>query len=136
MQSLSAWLVGLIFGVGLILSGMTNPTKVVGFLDFTGAWDPSLGLVMGGAMTVAAIAFRWARGRTRAVLGAPMQIPQSRVLDKRLVFGSLAFGAGWGLAGFCPGPALVAMATGSVAAVVFVTSMLIGMAVFEYWLRR
>ncbi len=135
MQIISAGLVGLIFGLGLILSGMTNPAKVVGFLDLTGAWDPSLGLVMGGAMAIAALAFRWVKGHARSLLGAPLQIPQSRVLDKRLVFGSLAFGAGWGLAGFCPGPALVSLAGGSVAALVFVAAMLLGMALFEYFLR-
>ena len=135
MQIISAGLVGLIFGLGLILSGMINPTKVIGFLDLTGAWDPSLGLVMGGAMAVAALAFRWVKGHTRSLLGAPLQIPQSRVLDKRLVFGSLAFGAGWGLAGFCPGPALVSLTAGSVSALVFVAAMLLGMALFEYVLR-
>ncbi len=136
MQIISAGLVGLVFGLGLILGGMTNPAKVIGFLDLAGAWDPSLGLVMGGAMVVAAAAFKVAKGRARAVLGATLQIPQSRVIDKRLILGSLAFGAGWGLAGFCPGPALVSVASGAAEALVFVAAMLAGMALFEYLLRQ
>lgn len=136
MQMLSAWIVGLLFGVGLILGGMTNPAKVLGFLDLTGAWDPSLALVMGGAMGVATIAFAQARRRRTALLGGPMQIPRSRTIDARLILGSLAFGAGWGLAGFCPGPALVAMASGLGKAVIFVVAMLAGMAFFEYLLRQ
>lgn len=136
MQIISAGLVGLVFGLGLILGGMTNPAKVIGFLDLAGAWDPSLGLVMGGAMVVAAAAFKVAKGRARSVLGATLQIPQSRVIDKRLILGSLAFGAGWGLAGFCPGPALVSVASGAAEALVFVAAMLAGMALFEYFLRQ
>ena len=136
MQIISAGLVGLVFGLGLILGGMTNPAKVIGFLDLAGAWDPSLGLVMGGAMVVAAVAFKVAKRRARSVLGATLQIPQSRVIDKRLILGSLAFGAGWGLAGFCPGPALVSVASGAAEALVFVAAMLAGMALFEYVLRQ
>ena len=136
MQIISAGLVGLVFGLGLILGGMTNPAKVIGFLDLAGAWDPSLGLVMGGAMVVAAAAFKVAKRRARSVLGATLQIPQSRVIDKRLILGSLAFGAGWGLAGFCPGPALVSVASGAAEALVFVAAMLAGMALFEYLLRQ
>lgn len=136
MQIISAGLVGLVFGLGLILGGMTNPAKVIGFLDLAGAWDPSLGLVMGGAMVIAAAAFKVAKRRARSVLGATLQIPQSRVIDKRLILGSLAFGAGWGLAGFCPGPALVSVASGAAEALVFVAAMLAGMALFEYLLRQ
>lgn len=136
MQIISAGLVGLVFGLGLILGGMTNPAKVIGFLDLAGAWDPSLGLVMGGAMVIAAAAFKVAKRRARSVLGATLQIPQSRVIDKRLILGSLAFGAGWGLAGFCPGPALVSVASGAAEALVFVAAMLAGMALFEYFLRQ
>ena len=136
MQIISAGLVGLVFGLGLILGGMTNPAKVIVFLDLAGAWDPSLGLVMGGAMVIAAAAFKVAKRRARSVLGATLQIPQSRVIDKRLILGSLAFGAGWGLAGFCPGPALVSVASGAAEALVFVAAMLAGMALFEYLLRQ
>lgn len=136
MQIISAWGVGLLFGIGLILGGMTDPAKVLGFLDLAGRWDPSLAFVMGGAMAVATLAFAKARHRAKALLGGPMQIPQTRVIDRRLIVGSLAFGAGWGLAGFCPGPALVAVASGAGEAVLFVAAMLAGMALFEYFLRR
>ncbi len=135
MQIFSAWVAGVLFGVGLILGGMTNPGKVLGFLDLAGTWDPSLALVMGGAMGVATLAFAVARGRQTALLGGPMQIPQARTIDSRLVLGSLAFGVGWGLAGFCPGPALVAIASGVREAGVFGAAMVVGMAVFEYFLR-
>ena len=128
---LSALLVGLIFGVGLILGGMTNPAKVIGFLDLFGNWDPSLAFVMGGAISVGLLAFRIAGGRPTSLLGEPMRMPTRKDIDKRLVIGSLVFGTGWGLAGFCPGPALVAFGTGSLKAIVFVASMLAGMAVFE-----
>lgn len=132
MQLLMAWIAGLIFGVGLILSGMTNPAKVLGFLDLAGLWDPSLALVMGGAVSVAAVAFAWARGRKESLLGAPMQIPNARQLDKRLLLGSLAFGVGWGLAGFCPGPAIVSAAAGRPEAWIFVVAMLAGMRLFSF----
>jgi uncharacterized protein len=128
---LSALLVGLLFGIGLILGGMTNPAKVIGFLDLFGRWDPSLALVMGGAVTVGLLAFRIAGGRPTSLLGEPMRLPTRNDIDKRLIIGSLVFGAGWGLAGFCPGPALVALGTGSIKATVFVASMLAGMAIFE-----
>lgn len=128
---LSALLVGLIFGVGLILGGMTNPAKVIGFLDLFGNWDPSLAFVMGGAISVGLLAFRIAGGRPTSLLGEPMRLPTRNDIDKRLIIGSLVFGVGWGLAGFCPGPALVALGTGSLKAIIFVTAMLTGMAVFE-----
>lgn len=128
---LSALLVGLIFGVGLILGGMTNPAKVIGFLDLFGNWDPSLAFVMGGAISVGMLAFRIAGGRPTSLLGEPMRLPTRDDIDKRLIVGSLVFGAGWGLAGFCPGPALVALGTGSLKATIFAASMLTGMAVFE-----
>ena len=131
MNSLSAFFVGTLFGIGLIVSGMTDPSKVIGFLDLAGAWDPSLAFVMGGAVIVGLIAYRAARGRTKAFLGGAMHIPTARHVDRRLVLGSVAFGAGWGLAGFCPGPALVAFGAGYDKAVVFVIAMLAGMALFE-----
>ncbi|RFA29381.1 transporter [Alkalilimnicola ehrlichii] len=127
----SAFLVGLLFGFGLLVSGMANPEKVLGFLDLFGAWDPSLALVMAGAIGVGLIAFRFAGGRERTVLGEPMRIPTKRDLDARLIIGSLGFGVGWGLVGFCPGPALVALGAGEAKAIVFVTAMLGGMAAFE-----
>ncbi|MBA4742182.1 MAG: YeeE/YedE family protein [Azoarcus sp.] len=130
MQRFTEFLVGLIFGLGLILSGMTDPSKVLGFLDLFGAWDPSLALVMGGAIAVGTIAFALAKDRTRSVLGSTMHLPRATQIDKRLVVGALIFGAGWGLAGFCPGPALVASASGEIKAAIFVVAMLAGMGVY------
>lgn len=121
------FLVGLLFGWGLLLSGMTDPGKVQGFLDLFGAWDPSLAFVMGGAVVVGAFAFALARRRTTTFLGGALQLPTSRDIDQPLVVGSLIFGAGWGLAGFCPGPGIVAMAAGEAKAAVFVAAMLVGM---------
>lgn len=128
---LSAFLVGLLFGIGLIVSGLANPVKVLAFLDLAGAWDPSLALVMGAAVMVGSIAFLLAGKRSHSLLGEPMRLPTRRDIDKRLVFGSLGFGIGWGLVGLCPGPALVAVGTGDIKAVVFVIAMLAGMGAFE-----
>ena len=131
MQLLTAWLAGLVFGLGLIVSGMTDPSKVIGFLDLAGAWDPSLALVMGGAIGVGLLAFRFARKRSQALLGGPMQLPGARRIDRRLVLGGLTFGVGWGLAGFCPGPALASLATGGSKPLIFTAAMLVGMVIFE-----
>lgn len=133
---LSAFVVGLIFGLGLLVSGMANPEKVLGFLDLAGAWDPSLALVMAGAIAVGFIAFRWTAGRERSLLGEPLRLPIRRDLDSRLIFGGLGFGVGWGLAGFCPGPALVALGAGETKALVFVLAMLAGMGIYELLERR
>jgi uncharacterized membrane protein YedE/YeeE len=134
---LSEFVVGLIFGLGLLLSGMTDPGKVQGFLDLFGVWDPSLALVMGGAIGVGFFAFAIAKKRTRTFLGGALNLPKSNQIDKRLVLGAVLFGAGWGLAGFCPGPALVSMAGGEIKALAFVAAMLAGMLVYEladrYW---
>jgi uncharacterized membrane protein YedE/YeeE len=124
-------LTGLLFGLGLMASGMTDPGKVIGFLDLFGTWDPSLALVMGGAIMVGVFAFAVAKKRTTTFLGGVMRVPTSTHLDKRLVLGSLMFGAGWGLAGFCPGPAMVSMADGQPKALLFVVAMLVGMWGFE-----
>jgi uncharacterized membrane protein YedE/YeeE len=132
MHRFSEFAVGLVFGLGLMLAGMTNPGKVIGFLDLAGSWDPSLAFVMGGAIAVGALAFALARRRTVAFLGGAMHLPTARDIDRRLVLGSLGFGVGWGLAGFCPGPAVVALATGHPKAVVFMIAMLAGMALFEF----
>lgn len=134
-HGLSEFLVGLLFGFGLILSGMTDPGKVIGFLDLFGTWDPSLAFVMGGAILVGLGAFRVAGTRATNLMGGAMRLPTSRDIDRRLVVGSLMFGAGWGLAGFCPGPALVSLGAGQDKAVVFVLAMLAGMAAYE-WLER
>lgn len=128
---ISEFVVGLIFGIGLILSGMTDPGKVIGFLDLFGAWDPSLALVMGGAILVGAFAFALAKKRTTTFLGGALHLPDARDIDKRLLLGSLIFGVGWGLAGFCPGPAIVSLGAGQPKAVVFVLAMLAGMLLFE-----
>ena len=122
---------GLLFGAGLIVSGMANPAKVLGFLDLFGRWDPSLALVMAGAVGVGLVGFASASRRERSALGLPMRLPAPAPIDQRLVAGAALFGVGWGLAGFCPGPALVALATGSPKALLFVGSMLAGMALFE-----
>jgi uncharacterized membrane protein YedE/YeeE len=135
MQKLTAFIVGLLFGLGLILSGMTDPGKVQGFLDLFGNWDPSLAFVMGGAIAVGFFAYALAKQRTRTFLGGALHLPKATQIDKRLVIGSLTFGVGWGLAGFCPGPGLVSMASGEVKGLVFVAAMVAGMAVFE-WLER
>ena len=134
--ALSSLFAGLLFGFGLIVSGMANPEKVLGFLDLAGMWDPSLAFVMGGAILVGLFAFTIARKRTLSFLGLSMKLPTNRTIDRRLVIGSLMFGAGWGIAGFCPGPALVALGAGEVKAVVFVASMVTGMILFEFLERR
>jgi uncharacterized protein len=135
-KTLSELLVGLLFGCGLMLAGMTNPAKVLGFLDLAGAWDPSLALVMGGAIAVGLVAFTLAGQRSTSLLGEPMRLPTRNDIDRPLLLGSLGFGIGWGLAGFCPGPALVALGTGAPKAVVFVLAMLAGMGLFELTQRR
>lgn len=136
MAIFTSLLAGLVFGLGLMLSGMADPSKVLGFLDLAGAWDPSLALVMAGAIGVGLLAFAVAGRRERALLGAEMRLPSARHIDRRLVGGGLMFGVGWGLAGFCPGPALVALGMGQTKAVIFVLAMLAGMALFELIERR
>lgn len=136
MPLLTAALAGLLFGIGLTLSGMTDPSKVQNFLDLAGAWDPSLALVMAGAIGVGALAFAFARRRSRSLLGADLPLPPGRVIDRRLVGGSVLFGLGWGLAGYCPGPALASLATGGIKPALFVLAMLAGMGLFELLERR
>ncbi|MEB0136654.1 YeeE/YedE family protein [Actimicrobium sp. CCC2.4] len=136
MKLLLALLAGLVFGLGLILSGMTDPAKVIGFLDITGNWDPSLGLVMGGAILVGLLTFRLTASRAKAYFGDALQIPTSRDIDRRLVLGSLTFGVGWGLAGYCPGPALASLAGGGQQALLFVAAMLAGMMLFTVLEKR
>ena len=136
MVLLASLLSGLVFGLGLIVSGMANPAKVLGFLDLAGAWDPSLAFVMAGAIGVGRLAFALAARRRVSLLGAAMQLPGARHIDRRLVIGSLAFGVGWGLAGFGPGPALVGLGMGAPKALVFVAAMLLGMGGFELLERR
>jgi uncharacterized membrane protein YedE/YeeE len=125
---------GLVFGLGLILAGMTDPLKVKAFLDLAGAWDPSLALVMGGAIALGVFVFARAARRERSWTGTPMEIPAIRTIDGRLVCGGALFGAGWGIAGFCPGPALVALGSGMASAGVFVAAMLVAMVLHDNYL--
>ncbi|PJI50059.1 MAG: hypothetical protein CTR55_12140 [Pseudomonas sp.] len=127
MSKIVALLARLLFGFGLLLAGMANPAKVLGFLDLAGHWDPSLALVMLAAIAVALPFFTWARRQDRSLLGGLMQLPQRRDLDARLVGGSLLFGVGWGIAGICPGPALVTFAAGYWQGALFCLAMLAGM---------
>lgn len=131
MHIVIALAAGLIFGIGLIVSGMTDPSKVTGFLDLAGHWNPSLAFVMGGAILVGLFAFRFAARRTTSLLGDVMRLPTAAHIDRRLVLGSLAFGAGWGLAGYCPGPALASLLSGGSKPLIFGAAMLAGMALFE-----
>jgi uncharacterized protein len=131
MNIVAAFAAGLVFGIGLIISGMTDPGKVIGFLDIAGKWDPSLAFVMGGAILVGFFAFAFARRRVRTFFGGAMHLPSNRDVDNRLVGGSLLFGVGWGLAGYCPGPALVSFGSGQEKAAIFVAAMLAGMLVYH-----
>ncbi len=131
MSSLIAVLSGLLFGIGLLASGMTDPAKVKGFLDLFGLWDPSLALVMGGAIAVGLIGFTLASRRTNSWSGEPIDLPKSTVVDWRLVLGGILFGVGWGIAGYCPGPGIVAASSGSLAGGVFVVAMLTGMTIHD-----
>ncbi|MBC2384537.1 MULTISPECIES: DUF6691 family protein [Pseudomonas] len=131
MIKLTAFFAGLIFGLGLLLAGMANPAKVLAFLDVAGAWDPSLALVMGGAIAAAVIPLNWARKNKQSLLGARMQLPVKRELDARLIGGSLVFGIGWGIAGICPGPAVAILLTGRWQIIIFVLAMLTGMCLFS-----
>ena len=136
MRAFMALAAGLVFGIGLIVSGMTDPSKVLGFLDLAGAWDPSLALVMAGAIAVGTFAFALADKRTRSLLGDVMRLPTATQIDRRLVMGGVLFGIGWGLAGYCPGPALAALLTGAVKPLVFVLALVAGMATFEFMEQR
>ncbi len=127
MKNIITLLAGLIFGIGLILSGMTNPAKVIGFLDLSGNWDPSLALVMVGAIFIASIAFSYAEKKKLTIFKDPINLPNKTLINKELILGSLIFGAGWAVAGFCPGPALVSLGEGHQEALAFVIAMLFGM---------
>jgi uncharacterized membrane protein YedE/YeeE len=124
----------LVFGIGLILAGMTEPLKVKAFLDLAGAWDPSLALVMGGAIALGAVAFALAKRRERSWTGSLIEIPVNKTIDRRLITGGVLFGTGWGIGGFCPGPALVALGSGAGSAAIFVATMLVGMILHDKFL--
>ncbi len=136
MKHLWPFIAGVVFAVGLVLGGMTQPAKVIGFLDFTGNWDPSLMLVMGGAVAVHFVLFRLILRRQSPLYSPAFHVPGQDGIDRRLLVGSALFGAGWGLAGYCPGPAIVASASGSGRAWVFTAAMLAGMAGFQLLTRR
>jgi uncharacterized membrane protein YedE/YeeE len=131
MRNLSVFLIGCVFSLGLCVSGLIAPVKVLAFLDLFGAWDPSLLLTMGGGLVVAGLSFLASRGRSASLLGEPMQLPSGTTIDSRLIGGSLVFGVGWGLAGVCPGPAIVNLGFFSAPAAAFVAAMLGGMALRE-----
>jgi uncharacterized membrane protein YedE/YeeE len=135
-----ALVAGLVFGAGLVLSGMADPTKVLAFLDLgaiaTGGWDPSLAFVMGGALAVTLPGFAWARRQATPIAGDGFQWPQAKAIDKKLILGSIIFGIGWGLAGICPGPALTLLALDGSAALIFFAAMLGGMGLFAITARR
>jgi uncharacterized membrane protein YedE/YeeE len=135
VKVLAALLSGILFGAGLGVSQMTNPAKVQAFLDVAGAWDPSLAFVMGTALVVSSITVAIARRRPQSLLGEPLQIPETAALDLRLIAGAALFGVGWGLGGFCPGPALAGLATGVPAVWVFTVSMLAGMLSYRWVFR-
>jgi uncharacterized membrane protein YedE/YeeE len=127
MRILSALAIGLIFGLGIALSGMINPAKVLNFFDLAGTWDPSLAFVMGGALAVAIPGYWFVLRRPAPVMDRRFQLPDTRVIDRRLVLGSATFGVGWGIAGFCPGGALPALGTGRLDVVVFIASLILGL---------
>jgi hypothetical protein len=136
MSTIFSLLAGLVFGLGLLVSGMADPAKVLGFLDLAGAWDPSLAFVMGAAIGVPTVAFAAARKRSQSLLGEPVRWPNAPAIDRSLVFGNLLFSIGWGVTGFCPGPGLVALGMGESKALVFTAAILTGMIVFEGIERR
>ena len=130
-NALSSFTVGLLFALGLGISGMTQPQKVIGFLDVFGAWDPSLLFVMGGAVGVHFLTFRWILKRPAPLLSAKWHVPNKKDITFSLVFGAILFGMGWGLAGFCPGPALTSVASLQVKPIYFVLSMIAGMYLYR-----
>ena len=135
MSASISFVVGLVFGLGLILSGMCNPAKVLGFLDLAGLWDPSLSLVMAGAIPVAFVAFRIAAGRRTTLLGQALNLPTATEIDQPLILGNAVFGIGWGLAGICPGPGFVLLGIEPLHGLVFILALLAGMALFELYRR-
>jgi uncharacterized membrane protein YedE/YeeE len=136
LRTFVALFAGTLFGLGLAVSGMMNPRKVIGFLDVAGAWDPTLAFVMGGALLVTVPAFRLILGRGRPILADGFSLPTSSALDARLLGGAALFGVGWGLSGFCPGPAVAALVTGLTPVFAFVAAMLAGMVLYAWLFEK
>ncbi|EOV8087457.1 DUF6691 family protein [Providencia huaxiensis] len=132
MPILIALISGLLFGLGLVVAGMGNPAKILAFLDITGTWDPSLLITMAVGMVISGITFLWVKKRSVSVLNCPLQIPTNQTIDKKLVTGSVLFGVGWGLAGICPGPALLLTGMGITQGIIFTLAMVAGMAIFQF----
>lgn len=134
LKNIIGLLTGLLFGLGLLISGMTDPVKVQGFLDVFGAWDISLALVMGGGLAVAIVGVQWARRQRGSWVGDEIEMPTKTKVTSKLVIGAMLFGIGWGLVGICPGPGVVLLGMGQWQAYVFIPAMLVGMLVFQ-WLE-
>ena len=132
MKNIMTLLSGIVFGLGLIISGMTNPAKVIGFLDIAGVWDPSLMFVMIGGIAVAFVGFKFVKDKNQTMFDEPIHLPGTTHISKELVIGSLLFGAGWALAGFCPGPALVTMGAGYKEAFIFMIAMIVGITIHDH----
>lgn len=135
MPIIIALVSGILFGLGLLLAGMGNPAKILAFLDITGNWDPSLLVTMAVAMVISGIAFQLVKKRKTSVLNCPLQIPTSKVIDKKLVIGSVLFGLGWGLGGICPGPAILLTGMGLTQGILFALAMIAGMTIFQLFQR-
>ncbi|MEQ5137109.1 DUF6691 family protein [Providencia alcalifaciens] len=135
MPIIIALVSGILFGLGLLLAGMGNPAKILALLDITGNWDPSLLVTMAVAMVISGIAFQLVKKRKTSVLNCPLQIPTSKVIDKKLVIGSVLFGLGWGLGGICPGPAILLTGMGLTQGILFALAMIAGMAIFQLFQR-
>ncbi|HEQ1857737.1 TPA: YeeE/YedE family protein [Providencia alcalifaciens] len=135
MPIIIALVSGILFGLGLLLAGMGNPAKILAFLDITGNWDPSLLVTMAVAMVISGIAFQLVKKRKTSVLNCPLQIPTSKIIDKKLVIGSVLFGLGWGLGGICPGPAILLTGMGLTQGILFTLAMIAGMAIFQLFQR-
>lgn len=131
-QNLVALLAGVLFGFGLMLSGMANPQKVMNFLDLAGTWDPTLAFVMGGALLISVPAFHFVLKRPAAWTGAKFQLPTSKDIDPRLIAGAAIFGIGWGLSGYCPGPAIAALSFASANSLAIVLAMLVGIVIHDH----
>ena len=134
LKNIIGLLAGLLFGIGLLISGMTDPVKVQGFLDIFGAWDISLALVMGGGLAVAIVGVQLAKRQQTSWIGTSIDMPSKTVINKKLLIGAMLFGIGWGLVGICPGPGIVLLGTGQWQAYVFIPAMIIGMLVYQ-WLE-